>query len=171
MIDNITIEAFNELPELMLDNSKNVKYARLLNEETVNYFYYPNLKKDLMKKFSKFNDAKYIIGVSDSFDLQSNMGAFSYSRSTQTHNDKIGAYIQKKVDLNIWSRDIYNILINLSKELTFSETIYLVSTFFENKTEDEISELLSICKKSLYKIKKSCLVKIKLEFTKYSGIE
>lgn len=46
--------------------------------------------------------------------------------------------------------------------------MYLTSTFFDDKTEEEISELMEISRKTLYKIKKSCLVKIKIEFSKYN---
>lgn len=168
MVDKLTLKDYAELPEIILDNSKNVKYIQLLNERTIDFYYYTNLKKDLMVQFNKFNDTKHIIAVSDDFSLKSSMGNITSQRSAQINRDKVGNFIQKKIDLDVWSKDIYNILLNLSMELTFSESLYLVSTFFENKTEDEISEILNICKKSLYKIKKSCLVKIKLEFDKYN---
>lgn len=45
--------------------------------------------------------------------------------------------------------------------------MYLIATFFDNITEDEVCDKLEVCRKTLYKIKKSCLVKIKLEFDKF----
>lgn len=168
MVEMINIEDFVDLPTIMLDNSKNIKYIQLLSENTVNTYYYTDLKKDLMSVFNKFKDSKHIIAVSNDYSLKSNMSDLDAIKVTQGKSDKVSNYIEKKIDLSIWSKDIYYILLNLLKEITFQEALYLVSTFFDNKTEDTISEILEISKKSLYKIKKSCLVKIKLEFDKYN---
>lgn len=169
MIDSISAKDFVELPDIMLDKSKNVKYIQLLSENTIDDYYYSNLRKDLEVIFNKFKDSKYLIHYQNDYNLKSN--PFEVNRNTNRINDKVGNYIEKKLDLSIWSKDLYNILINLSEELTIKETIYLTSTFFDNKTEEEIEELMDISRKMLYKIKKSCLVKLRLEFSKYNLIE
>ena len=53
MIDKIDTKDFFELPSTMLSNSKNVKYIQLLSEKAVNYYYYTDLKKELVV-FKKF---------------------------------------------------------------------------------------------------------------------
>ena len=169
MIDSISAKDFVELPDIMLDKSKNVKYIQLLSENTIDDYYYSNLRKDLEVIFNKFKDSKYLILYQNDYNLKSN--PFEVNRNTNRINDKVGNYIEKKLDLSIWSKDLYNILINLSEELTIKETIYLTSTFFDNKTEEEIEELMDISRKMLYKIKKSCLVKLRLEFSKYNLID
>ncbi|MBO5476026.1 MAG: hypothetical protein J5982_05980 [Bacilli bacterium] len=169
MIDSISAKDFVELPDIMLDKSKNVKYIQLLSENTIDDYYYSNLRKDLEVIFNKFKDSKYLIHYQNDYNLKSN--PFEINRNTNRINDKVGNYIEKKLDLSIWSKDLYNILINLSEELTIKETIYLTSTFFDNKTEEEIEELMDISRKMLYKIKKSCLVKLRLEFSKYNLID
>ena len=169
MIDSISAKDFVELPDIMLDKSKNVKYIQLLSENTIDDYYYSNLRKDLEVIFNKFKDSKYLIHYQHDYNLKSN--PFEVNRNTNRINDKVGNYIEKKLDLSIWSKDLYNILINLSEELTIKETIYLTSTFFDNKTEEEIEELMDISRKMLYKIKKSCLVKLRLEFSKYNLID
>lgn len=169
MIDSISAKDFVELPDIMLDKSKNVKYIQLLSENTIDDYYYSNLRKDLEVIFNKFKDSKYLIHYQNDYNLKSN--PFEVNRNTNRINDKVGNYIEKKLDLSIWSKDLYNILINLSEELTIKETIYLTSTFFDNKTEEEIEELMDISRKMLYKIKKSCLVKLRLEFSKYNLID
>lgn len=168
MISSITIEDYNLLPDIMLDNSKECKYIQLLNEDTISYYYYTELKKDIYKLFVKFNDSRYFISLSKDFSLKSNMNGFDISRTSSIKNDKVSNYVEKKIDLNIWSKDFYNILIELSHQLTFQESIYLIGTFFESKTEENLSDILGICRKSLHKIKKSCLVKLRLEFKKYN---
>ncbi len=115
MVDKLTMQEYAELPDIILDNSKNVKYIQLLSEKTVKYYYYSNLKKDLMIEFNKFKDSKHIIALSNDFSLKSSMGNLNYSNTSPSKNDKVGNFIQKKIDLNIWSRDIYGILVNLSK--------------------------------------------------------
>ena len=169
MIDSISAKDFVELPDIMLDKSKNVKYIQLLSENTIDDYYYSSLRKDLEVIFNKFKDSKYLILYQNDYNLKSN--PFEVNRNTNRINDKVGNYIEKKLDLSIWSKDLYNILINLSEELTIKETIYLTSTFFDNKTEEEIEELMDISRKMLYKIKKSCLVKLRLEFSKYNLID
>ena len=119
-----------------------------------------------MTIFNRFKDAQYMLVFQEDYNLKSSTPTNEVTRKTKVNIDRVGDFVEKKVDLNIWSKDIYNILYCLSNQLTFQEALYLVSTFFENKTEDELSDILSLCKKSLYKIKKSCLVKIKLEFDK-----
>ncbi len=166
MVDKISLKDFVELPEIMLNNSKKSKYIQLLNESTISCYYYSNLKKDLMTIFNRFKDAQYMLVFQEDYNLKSSTPTNEVTRKTKVNIDRVGDFVEKKVDLNIWSKDIYNILYCLSNQLTFQEALYLVSTFFENKTEDELSDILSLCKKSLYKIKKSCLVKIKLEFDK-----
>ena len=167
MVDKISIKDFVELPDKMLNNSKNVKYIQLLSEKTIKYYYYTDLKKELVNIFKRFKDSKYIISFADDFSLKSNASSYEISGNTNSINDKVGNYVENKIDLSIWSKDFYNILIHLSKELTFQETMYLIATFFEDMTEDDVCEKLDVCRKSLYKIKKSCLVKIKLEFDKF----
>lgn len=166
MIDKIDTKDFFELPSTMLSNSKNVKYLQLLSEKAVNYYYYTDLKKELVSIFKRFKDSKYIIPFSDDYSLKSNASSLEI-RNPNSKNDKVGDYVENKIDLSIWSKDFYNILIHLSKELTFQETMYLIATFFDNMTEDEVCDKLEVCRKTLYKIKKSCLVKIKLEFDKF----
>lgn len=167
MVENMSLKDFVELPEIMLKKSNDVKYIQLLSERTISYYYYTNLKKDLLNLFRKFQDSKYLISFDDEYSLKSKQVGHEINRSINRNNDKVLNYVEKRIDLNIWSRDIYNILVNLSEQLTFQETVYLTSTFFDSKTEEEISDKLEICRKSLYKIKKSCLVKLKLEFDKY----
>lgn len=166
MVDAMSVKDFVELPDIMLEKSKNVKYIQLLSENTINDYYYTNLRKDLDIIFNKFKDSKYLICYKNDYNLKSS--TFELNRNTNKVNDKVGNYIEKKLDLSIWSKDLYNILINLSEELTIRETIYLTSTFFDGKTEEEIEELMDISRKILYKIKKSCLVKLRLEFSKYN---
>lgn len=149
MIDSISAKDFVELPDIMLDKSKNVKYIQLLSENTIDDYYYSNLRKDLEVIFNKFKDSKYLIHYQNDYNLKSN--PFEINRNTNRINDKVGNYIEKKLDLSIWSKDLYNILINLSEELTIKETIYLTSTFFDNKTEEEIEELMDISRKCYIK--------------------
>ena len=69
MIDKIDTKDFFELPSTMLSNSKNVKYIQLLSEKAVNYYYYTDLKKELVSIFKRFKDSKYIIPFSDDYSI------------------------------------------------------------------------------------------------------
>ncbi len=152
---------FFELPKQILENLENKKetYRNLLSNEVIEAYYYTNLRKDLLKSFTTFNDAKYIdkdyINISPIYGKE--------ITKNKNKQDKISNYIASKIDKQIWAKDFYDTIMSLSTKLTYSETYYLVNTFFNNKTEEEISEILNISRFTLQKIKKSCLVKTYLE--------
>ena len=152
---DLSLEKFLELPEKIINTSlQNPDYLDLLSDSTCNMFYYKELKKDLSLIFDKFNDTKFLYTYSYGLRL----GSFSNNIV-----DEIGNLVGKSIDNEIWASSIYNNIVSLSHKLTYKEAIYLVETFLSNKTEEQISEKLSICRKSLQKIKKSCLVKIYME--------
>lgn len=50
MIEEISNYNFIELPDIMLNNSKNAKYIQLLSDSIIKYYYYTDLKK----RYSKY---------------------------------------------------------------------------------------------------------------------
>ncbi len=61
MIEEISNYNFIELPDIMLNNSKNAKYIQLLSDSIIKYYYYTDLKKDIVNIFRKFVYSKYLI--------------------------------------------------------------------------------------------------------------
>lgn len=162
---DLSLEKFLELPEKIINTSlQNPDYLDLLSDSTCNMFYYKELKKDLSLIFDKFNDTKFLYTYSKELNTKTT-SSYGLRLGSFSNNivDEIGNLVGKSIDNEIWASSIYNNIVSLSHKLTYKEAIYLVETFLSNKTEEQISEKLSICRKSLQKIKKSCLVKIYME--------
>lgn len=160
---------FLGLQEEILKISKEHEYSSLLSKNMIDEYYYLDMKKDIAKVFTKFNDMKYIVGHSNNYDLSSvSFDTLKVSLSKK-NNDKVSNYVMKNVDLEIWTQDFYNTIISLSRSLTMQEGVYLVDALFANRSEEMISEKICVCRKTLQSIKKSCLVKLYLEL-KYSNL-
>ena len=95
MIEEISNYNFSELPEIMLNNSKNAKYNQLLSDSIIKYYYYTDLKKDIVNIFRKFAYSKYLITKKDNFNLKSNTNSFELLTKSITINDQVGDYIEK----------------------------------------------------------------------------
>ena len=165
----LKINAFLSLPEEILRVSKSLEYPNLLSKSMVDEYYYLEMKKDISKIFTKFNDAKYIVGYEKNFDISSVNFDVERVSISKRNNDKVSSYVMKNVDLEIWAKDFYETIISVSNRLTMQEAVYLVDAFFANRSEEMISEKLLVCRKTLQNIKKSCLVKVYLEL-KYSNL-
>lgn len=169
MEKELTMSDILSTPEKILDISKNSLHNHLLSENVIIYYYNTELKKNIKKVFTKFKDLQYIVSLPSEYSIKSS-SLDQVSIKTNSINDPVSKYVEKNIDLNIWTRDFYNMILTLSTKLTFNEAIYLVDTFFDERAEEQISEKLQICRKSLQKIKKSCLVKIKIEFSNHGFI-
>lgn len=169
MKNDLSLELLLDLPNKILNASNdNTSYLDLLSDDLVKKYFYSNLRKDLDKVFQKFKDYKYLYSTNENYSLSSSMKNLdNIVVSFNRNNDKVSNYVMKQVDLEIWASDFYNSLLSISNKLTYNEAIYFVDTFFCGKTEEFISEKLLICKASLQKIKKSCLVKVYFELNCY----
>ena len=169
MTNMLSLDLLLELPNKILSASNdNTSYLDLLGDGLINEYFYSNLRKDLDKLFQKFKDYKYLYSSNSNYDITSSMNNLNQIViNTNRNNDKVFNYVTKQLDMENWINDFYKSLLSISQKLTDAEAIYLVDTFFSSKSEEFISEKLKICKASLQKIKKSCLVKIYLELNCY----
>ena len=76
--------------------------------------------------------------------------------------DKVSNYVSKKIEKEKYALETYNSIINLSLKLTYQEAVYFVNCFFGKKTDEYITELLGVSKNQFLKIRKSCLVKLRM---------
>lgn len=140
----------------------------LLSDQDCRSYNIISIKKSLLELFSKFKTARYFINV----PLENNV----YSSNSYTVNSHIKSNMKANrlentvmnyVDKQAWLMRFYDSIMNLGSKLTCSEMEYFLLTFLSNRTEEDIAYKLGICKTSLQKIKKSCLVKMWLEFQFY----
>ncbi len=162
-IKDVSANTFLVLPEEILKVSNNLEYPNLLSKDMIDAYYYTEMKKDIAKVFTKYNDVKYLFSHRSDCYLSSIHYDTERVSLSKVNNDKVGNYIMNNVDLEIWTKDFYDTIISVSYKLTMQEAVYLVDAFFLNKSEEIISEKLLISRKTLQNIKKSCLVKVYLE--------
>lgn len=165
-MDTLDLEKLLELPNkvIKISESEQNKYLDLLSQNTCNKYYYTNLKSDLKDYFSKFNDFKFVYSIPNGMPISTSSYELKENKFVQNTTDKILNYIANKEEEEIFVVDTYNRVISLAYKLTKKEAIYFVYSFFSDETDDYICESLQISRSGLQKIRKSCLVKMFLEF-------
>lgn len=163
MNGSITLNDILSLPNQILETAKtHNQYCELLSDFTIHEYYYRGLKADVNRLFMRFNDAKYSYRFSISTYAKSNFSMNSVRIGRKM--DMVGHLVEKRIDDYAWLEQFYYSLSHLATTLTEEEAVYLKEMFFEHESEEKISVHLNMCRTTLQKIKKSCLVKVLLEF-------
>jgi hypothetical protein len=154
--------------DLLVITKKYESLNVLLSEQDYKNYNIVQIKKDLLHLFSKFKSLRYFINVplETNFYSSNSYNINSYIKSNVKSN-QFENTVSNYIDKQVWLMHFYDTIMNLGSKLTLSETEYFLLTFFSNHVEEDIAYKLGICKTSLQKIKKSCLVKMWLEFQEY----
>ena len=158
------IVTFEQLVNICDAIEQNVKISNsqneLLGEDLLNYYDILNERKKLLKLFDNFKSAKYLykFPVSNAMRITPTYESkeICFQKSSQSQIEKA---VEKYVDKQILTTEIYNTILDVSSRLTNSECVYLINTFFQHKSEESIAEIIGISKTYLQRIKKSCIVK------------
>lgn len=97
------------------------------------------------------------------YDIISNKESFT-QRSTTS---QIENAVQRYIDKQMLTTDIYYSIMKVSYKLTNDEVVYLINTFLIHKSEEDIAEIIGISRTHLQKIKKSCIVKMWVDLKQY----
>ncbi len=166
MVETITLEMILELPKTLIRKAEEYnEYAVLLNETQYSLYEYKTLKEKVKSYFNYFKDLKFNYQFSTSY-ITSNSNGYSnicISSSNQI-SDPVFRISSEEIESLNWMTNFYNRSLIIASKLTIQEAIYLVDCFFSNKSEEITCEKLRICRNTLQKIKKSCLVKVWIEF-------
>ena len=163
----LTYDMLLNFPQEFLEKSSKYKgMCELLSKEECDKYDTKDLKDKVELRFKKFKDAKYIYKypneslltpITPNYQLKEVMT----SRNLISPQDRV---VTKKTDKQIWVEMMYQSLMStLTTKMTEQEAIYLVEHFFKRISEDNIAEKLQICRATLQKIQKSCLIKIWVE--------
>ena len=154
MKDVITLEMIFNLPQKILNNSKEYQEnAILLRKEIYNKFDVKKLKQNIIKGFDRYSNVTYLYRfpnyiINTEYELKENM-------QVNKIIDQVGDLVSKSLDEQIWATQFYYSLLDISKKLTYQETI-----FFRRKTEESVHEKLAICRNTLRGVRGSCVVKM-----------
>lgn len=165
MNEIISLKMISELPTEIMKNSKeHNQNAVLLPKDVYDEYHTKDLKRIVSSSFSRYHNIIYLyrfperdnIKTTPNYEIRENM-------LTKNNTNKVENLVEKRIQDQIWATEFYYRLLELSKKLTDKETVYLLGTFFQSLTEEKISEKLRICRNTLRKVKKSCLLKTLIE--------
>lgn len=165
----VTLNQLLNIKDLIADNSKSYSDDNeLLEDYVLGQYDTIHIREKLLKLFADFKSARYLYD----FPLDENIKITSSTNNHEVFTQKdttshIEKAIEKYIDKQLLTTDIYNSIIKVSYKLTNDEVLYLTYTFLTYKSEEYIAELIGISKSYLQKIKKSCLIKLWTELKKY----
>lgn len=171
MPEVVSEDTFLCLPEGIQEVSEEKGFATRLSKRVIDQYYYSDMRKDLKELFVYYLDAKWLLKAKDYDCVHSLTYSSEYITISRTNDDKVSKYVTRNVDLEKYVELFYHATMSVAKELTLSEAVYLVDSLFCDRPEELISDKLCISVKTLTKIKKSCLVKVYLEFKNYGLIK
>ena len=161
MNSGVTYNEIIELPNTIIHNAeKYSEFADLLSKKLCDNFDLKETKNKIDELFDNFKEIKYLynipfekIKVTPSYELKEN--AF-----TNNSNNSFENAVLKHLDKQLWVQKFYEKLVVVSTKITIEEAVYLVNTFFSKKSEEVIAEKLGISLRTLYNVKKSCVIKV-----------
>ncbi len=163
MVDRLSFDDFLNLPkQILLTAQEHDEYASLLSETFIHQYYQKKMKQEIYRSVEKFKDAKYFYSCDSDYSPSYSMDASLFRKKGEVA-DPVGNYVSHLVDDSWWVEQFYQCICKVACKLTMQEAIYFVDTFFGERSEEFISEKLGICRVTLQKIKKSCIVKLWLE--------
>lgn len=147
---------------------KNEKFNELLDDYICKQYNIVSIKDSLEKLFYSFKSARYLydfpledsISISPSYEYKESFT--QKSTASQVENA-----IQRYVDKQILTTNVYYSIMKVSHKLTNDEVVYLINTFLTRRSEEEIAELIGISRSYLQKVKKSCIVKMWVDLKQY----
>lgn len=164
MDTSLTYKDLLEFPiNFIKESEKYQDFAELISKAECDSYNTRELKAKVEKRIQRFKDAKYIYkfpnekyycSITPNYQLREVMTP----RNLESPQSRM---VSKDVDKTIWVTKMYYVLMDIvSTKLTHQETIYFIDCLFKNVTEEITMEKLSICKDTLTRLKKSCLIKV-----------
>ena len=164
---SLTYEKLLDFPNSFKKQAEKYQWmTEVLSKAELDKYNIRELKANVDKRMQKFKDAKYIYQypnekyncpITTNYQPREVMAP----RNLESQQSRI---ITREVDKTIWINQLYySLMEKVTTKLTIEETVYLIDSYFKKFSEESIADNLSICKKTLQKIKKSCLIKVWVE--------
>lgn len=165
----VTLNQLLNVGNAIQDNAtKNEQYNELLDDYICKQYDIISNNEKLEKLFSSFKSARYLYD----FPLEENVSispSYEYKESftQRSTTSQIENAVQRYIDKQMLTTDIYYSIMKVSYKLTNDEVVYLINTFLIHKSEEDIAEIIGISRTHLQKIKKSCIVKMWVDLKQY----
>lgn len=118
-----------------------------------------NVDEEILYKYEEYKYKCHEIlppKISQNFEVR-------YESFTVNFSDKVGNYVQKKLDLIQKADEFYNELAMAMKNLNLDEIVYF-KYYLNGVSEDSMCERMNTNKCSLKRIKMSAIIKIAMYF-------
>lgn len=137
----------------------------LLSLRIVEQYDYAKTKLEVDKIMLNFEEDRYKYSelpqptITPSYEIK-------YEMFTNNFIDKVGNYVEKKLDKLKEIDLFYQKLSTIINTMTCPERVYFLDSYFRKRAETIICEKLNMSSSSLARIKASCILKIALAFDK-----
>lgn len=137
----------------------------LLSNEVIILYNYAETKKNVdefMKKLERDSYKYYELTppkMTPNYDI-------IYTSISNVKTDKVGKYVEQKIDKLNELNEKYKLLSEVMKRFTKEEKIYFIGSYFNKFPEVILCEKLHMGNSSLKRIKKSSIIKVALCFNK-----
>ena len=141
------IEEENKLLSSKTIESKNfIKCKKAVDKKML-------LLEEYMYKYNEIKPPK----ITQSYEIR-------YEMFTGNASDKIGKYVEKKLDLLMEVDRFYRELVEILNKMTKQELVYFNSVYYYGLSELIICDNMHISISLLRRIKASCIIKIAMHF-------
>ena len=139
-----------------------VEYG-LLDKKFLARFDLEQVEKNVDDIMSNFFKAQYkYLGI-DPPRMTTNY-EISYGMVTNISSDKIGKYIENKLDSEKDIQHFYSVMVNAIQRMNMYERVYYTEFLLNGKSERYTAERIGVSRNGLIPIRNSCIVKIALAF-------
>lgn len=139
-----------------------VEYG-LLDKRFLAKFDLEQIEKNVDDIMSNFFKAQYkYLGI-DPPRMTTNY-EISYSMITNISSDRIGKYIENKLDTEKDIQNFYSVMANAIQRMNMYERVYYTEFLLNGKSERYTAERIGVSRNGLIPIRNSCIVKIALAF-------
>lgn len=158
---NLTLDMIYDLPNRIVSNSEtNEEKVAQIPEKECNTYNLIEIKSKLSHMFSRFNGVKFYYNIK-SEEMVKISATYEYKdwmsqQSTISQQERI---VMEKYDNMVWASKFYESIISLSKGLTKKEAIALAYGLIAHQSVEFMAEMMGVCPRTVFPIKKSCIVK------------
>jgi len=161
---SLTYTMLLNFPDDFIKNAnKYCDLTEMISKRECDKYKLKDLKDNVNKQIQLFKDTKYLYKYPNekyNVPITSNLQPREVTapRKLSSQQEDI---IDPNINRQIWATKMYySLMDSLTTKLTRQECIYFIDCYFRKTCEDDIAEKLSMCKDTLQKIKKSCLIKV-----------
>lgn len=136
----------------------------LLDEEEIKSHSYEKCRNLVEEKVKKYLRAtfKFMNLIPPRITVNYEM---RYNSFTSNSTDKVGSFVERKVDAEIEAKKIYNIINQVWDRLSYNERVYFTEVLLYKHSENyAIDQMKNASRHLLKQIKESCIIKVAMAF-------